>query len=66
MVRTNRKKKKNLVFKIISHGLYRYVDLIQMVQPDYSDDHIIVLLLKEMEEFADVNLFFYDLKKTFD
>ncbi len=31
------------------------MDLIQMVQPDYSDDHIIVLLLKEMEEFADVN-----------
>jgi hypothetical protein len=28
-----------------------------MVQPDYSDDHIIVLLLKEMEEFADVNYF---------
>jgi hypothetical protein len=29
-----------------------------MVQPDYSDDHIIVLLLKEMEEFADVNFSF--------
>lgn len=30
-----------------------------MIQPDYSDDHIINLLLKEMEEFADVNSFFH-------
>ncbi|CAF3428768.1 unnamed protein product [Rotaria socialis] len=29
-----------------------YVDLIQMIQPDYADDHIIILLLKEMEEYA--------------
>ncbi|CAF4658565.1 unnamed protein product, partial [Rotaria magnacalcarata] len=29
-----------------------YVDLIQMIQPDYTDDHIIILLLKEMEEYA--------------
>jgi hypothetical protein len=33
------------------------VDLLQMVQPDYSQDHIIILLLKEMEEYADVNDF---------
>ncbi|CAF1205654.1 unnamed protein product [Rotaria sordida] len=32
-----------------------YVDLLQMVQTDYSDDHIIILLLKEMEEFANPN-----------
>ena len=25
-----------------------------MVQPDYTDDHMIMLLLKEMEELADV------------
>ena len=30
-----------------------------MIQPDYSDDHIISLLLKEMEEFTDVNSFFF-------
>ncbi|CAF1271412.1 unnamed protein product [Rotaria sp. Silwood1] len=29
-----------------------YVDLLQLVQSDYSEDHIIILLLKEMEEFA--------------
>ncbi|CAF2706077.1 unnamed protein product [Rotaria sp. Silwood2] len=29
-----------------------YVDLLQMIQSDYSEDHIIILLLKEMEEFA--------------
>jgi hypothetical protein len=38
------------------------VDLLQMVQPDYSQDHIIVLLLKEMEDFADVNYFWIVLK----
>jgi hypothetical protein len=30
-----------------------------MVQPDYAEDHIIILLLKEMEEYADVNYFFF-------
>jgi hypothetical protein len=40
------------------------VDLLQMVQPDYSQDHIIILLLKEMEEFADVNDFFLLFKKS--
>ena len=33
---------------------FRYVDLLHMVQPDYTDDPIITLLLKEMEEFANV------------
>ena len=32
----------------------RYVDLLHMVQPDYANDPIIVLLLKEMEEYASV------------
>ena len=35
-------------------GGKRYIDLLQLVQPDYSDDPIILLLLKEMEEFANV------------
>ncbi len=48
--------KKSFIFTNQFHS--RYVDLLQMVQPDYSQDHIIVLLLKEMEEFADVNYFF--------
>lgn len=38
--------------------LQRYVDLLQMVQPDYANDHIITLLLKEMEEYANVNILF--------
>ncbi len=48
--------KTNSIF-FFSFRLYRYVDLLQMVQPDYSQDHIIILLLKEMEEYADVNDF---------
>lgn len=47
------------IYKEILFYLYRYVDLLQMVQPDYSEDHIILLLLKEMEEFADVNEYFF-------
>ncbi len=35
-----------------------------MVQPDYSQDHIIMLLLKEMEEFTDVNYFLLFEKKN--
>lgn len=33
----------------------RYVDLLHMVQPDYANDPIILLLLKEMEEYANVS-----------
>jgi hypothetical protein len=36
------------------------VDLLQMIQPDYDDDHIIVLLLKEMEEFASVRFYYIE------
>lgn len=52
----------NKFFSLPRNNLFRsnrYVDLLQMIQPDYSDDHIIVLLLKEMEEFSDVNFCFY-------
>jgi len=50
-------KEKRIQFQTNFLYLYRYVDLLQMVQPDYSQDHIIMLLLKEMEEFTDVNYF---------
>lgn len=44
----------NFSFQSSILSSHRYVDLLQMIQPDYNDDHIIILLLKEMEEFADV------------
>ncbi|CAF1056004.1 unnamed protein product [Adineta steineri] len=30
-----------------------YIDLLEMVEPDYSKDHLIKLLLKELKEYAD-------------
>jgi len=52
------KKKINVLFLYSHYLLNRYVDLLQMIQPDYHDDHIIILLLKEMEEFASVKFYF--------
>lgn len=51
------KKKKKFYLLIFFFCLNRFVDLLKMIEKDYKDDYIISLLLKEIEEFADVSFF---------